>query len=80
MQVNVHEAKSQLSRLIERVLSGEQVTIARAGRPVVDIVLHRPAAVVIGVDAWRGFTIDPELFDGSDEDINEMFYGPGGRR
>lgn len=38
-QVNVHEAKSQLSKLIEKVLAGEQVTIARAGKPVVDLVV-----------------------------------------
>lgn len=42
-QVNVHEAKSQLSKLIEQVLAGEEVTIARAGKPVVDLVVrHDP--------------------------------------
>ena len=33
-QVNVHEAKSQLSRLLEAVESGERIVIARAGQPV----------------------------------------------
>lgn len=32
--VNVHEAKSNLSRLLARVEAGEQITVARAGRPV----------------------------------------------
>ncbi|MBA3624417.1 MAG: type II toxin-antitoxin system prevent-host-death family antitoxin, partial [Methylibium sp.] len=32
--VNVHEAKTQLSRLIEAVEAGEEVIIARAGKPV----------------------------------------------
>jgi len=32
--VNVHEAKTQLSRLLARVENGEEITIARAGRPV----------------------------------------------
>ena len=32
--VNIHEAKTHLSRLIERVERGEEVVIARAGRPV----------------------------------------------
>lgn len=36
--VNVYEAKTQLSRLIERALAGEDVVIARAGRPVVRLV------------------------------------------
>lgn len=75
MQVNVHEAKSQLSRLIEAVLAGESVTIARAGKPVVDLVTHTPQTVVIGVDGWRGLSFDPALFDGCDEDVAEMFYG-----
>ncbi len=33
-QVNIHEAKTQLSRLIERASRGEEVIIARAGKPV----------------------------------------------
>lgn len=33
-QVNVHEAKTHLSRLIDEVEAGEEVTIAKAGRPV----------------------------------------------
>ena len=32
--VNMHQAKSQLSRLVERVSAGEEIIIARAGRPV----------------------------------------------
>lgn len=42
MVVNIHEAKTQLSRLIERVLMGEEVTIAKAGTPVAKLVpVHR---------------------------------------
>lgn len=37
---NVHDAKSNLSKLIEEVLAGEDVTIARAGVPVVDLSIH----------------------------------------
>lgn len=74
-QVNVHEAKSQLSRLIEKVLAGEQVTIARAGKPVVDLVLHQEPEIVFGVEGWIGQTHDPGLFDGIDPQIQEMFYG-----
>jgi len=36
--VNVHEAKTHLSRLLERVAAGEEVVIARAGRPVARLV------------------------------------------
>ena len=38
MEVNVHEAKTNLSRLIERALMGEEVIIARAGKTVVKLV------------------------------------------
>ncbi|MGC0272628.1 type II toxin-antitoxin system Phd/YefM family antitoxin [Pseudactinotalea sp. Z1739] len=75
MQVNVHEAKSQLSRLIEAVLAGESVTIARAGKPVVDLIVHRGPDVTIGVAGWEGFRADPAVFDGSDAQIADHFYG-----
>ena len=41
MQVNVHQAKSQLSRLLELVEEGETVVIARHGRPVAELVPAR---------------------------------------
>jgi prevent-host-death family protein len=41
MQVNVHEAKSQLSRLLELVEEGETVIIARHGKPVAELVPAR---------------------------------------
>lgn len=40
--VNVHEAKTELSRLIARVEAGEEVVIARRGEPVVQLVLCKP--------------------------------------
>jgi prevent-host-death family protein len=43
MQVNVHDARTQLSRLLELVDQGESVTIARHGKPVVELV---PSAVL----------------------------------
>lgn len=36
----MHDAKSNLSKIIEEVLSGESVTIARAGHPLVDLTPH----------------------------------------
>ena len=41
VQVNVHQAKSQLSRLLELVEEGETVVIARHGQPVAELVLAR---------------------------------------
>lgn len=42
-QVNVHEAKTDLSRLLREVEDGEEIVIARAGRPVAKLVPHDPA-------------------------------------
>jgi prevent-host-death family protein len=39
--VNVHEAKTHLSRLLERVMQGEEVVIAKSGRPVARLVAIR---------------------------------------
>jgi prevent-host-death family protein len=44
MQVNVHEAKTQLSRLLELVEEGETVIIARHGQPVAELVPARRQA------------------------------------
>lgn len=42
-QVNIHEAKTHLSRLIQDVLSGEEVVIAKDNLPVVRLVIHEEA-------------------------------------
>ena len=73
-QVNVHEAKSQLSALIARVLAGEEVTIARAGVPVVDLVPHRDVAIVYGLGRDEP-AHDPGVFDGVDDEVAGLFYG-----
>ncbi len=41
-QVNIHEAKTQLSKLIARAMDGEEVIIARANEPVVKLVPVEP--------------------------------------
>ena len=42
MQVNMHEAKSQLSKLVQAVLDGEEVILARNGEAVVQITKYTP--------------------------------------
>lgn len=43
-QVNIHEAKTHLSRLLQRVLEGEEIVIAKAGRPVARLIPVATAA------------------------------------
>jgi prevent-host-death family protein len=57
--VNVHEAKTHLSRLLKRVEGGEEVVIARAGRAVARLVpVARSAKRVLGEDKGRGWIAD----------------------
>ncbi len=42
-QVNIHDAKTQLSRLLEDVEAGERIVIARAGEPVAVLVPYKAA-------------------------------------
>lgn len=70
--MNVHEAKTHLSRLLEQVERGEHVVIARAGKPVADLVPHVPKTPALG--AMRGeFVYDSETFDDPDPEIQAMF-------
>jgi prevent-host-death family protein len=39
--VNIHEAKTHLSRLLERVQAGEEITIAKAGKPIAVLTAFR---------------------------------------
>jgi prevent-host-death family protein len=76
--VNIHEAKTHLSRLVERAAKGETVIIAKAGKPMAKLVpLELPV-----VDTSRrlggleGQFLIPDDFDRMMEDeIAEMFNG-----
>ena len=48
MQVNIYDAKTQLSQLIERAMDGEDIVIAKAGKPMVKLspIRDRPARVL----------------------------------
>ena len=52
--VNVHEAKTHLSRLLERVERGEEIVIARAGRPVARLVPVAPKADKRPIGLYKG--------------------------
>lgn len=50
--VNIHEAKTHLSRLLARVQAGEEITIAKAGKPIARLtaIQERPARRIPGND------------------------------
>lgn len=72
--VNVHEAKTALSKLIAKVEAGEHVIIARAGRPVVELIVHRPSGVRFGTASGL-ITIRDDAFSWPDDEIARQFYG-----
>ena len=59
--VNIHEAKTHLSKLLQRVQAGEEVVIANAGQPVARLVpFSRPGKRALGLDAGHG-SIAPDF-------------------
>ena len=64
--VNIHDAKTHLSRLIERVETGEEVVIARAGRPVARLVPFRARTSPREPGQWRGRVQMAPDFDRTD--------------
>jgi prevent-host-death family protein len=73
MPVNIHEAKTHLSRLVDRAAAGEEIVIARAGKPLARLVAYEPAVTERELGAWRGkVTIGPD-FDDMDEELAQIF-------
>ena len=74
MEVNIHEAKTHLSKLLERVALGEEVVIAKAGTPVARIVPfdQQPKTRVFG-SAKGEFSV-PDVFNEADPEIEALFY------
>lgn len=65
--VNIHEAKSTLSTLLTEVEEGEEVVIARNGKPVAKLVPverapRREPGVLRRLPEWRDFRYDPAIF------------------
>ncbi len=73
--VNMHEAKTHLSKLVEDVLSGEEIILAKAGKPLVRLVPYegRPKPRTPGRFKGR-IRIAPD-FDETPEEILSAFEG-----
>ena len=73
MQVNMHEAKSQLSRLGRAAWEGEEVVIARAGEPYLRLVPYherKPRRKLGGLEGQIWMSSD---FDEPDDELIELF-------
>jgi prevent-host-death family protein len=87
MIVNIHAAKTNLSKLIERAEAGEEVVIARNGKPAVKLTplepppRHQPSVEEAGAPAWFGslrgkIWIAPGSESPDEELTREMEDGP----
>lgn len=74
MQVNMHDAKSKLSALAEKASRGETVVIARAGKPYVDLLPHRPRRAR-RPGRFKGHIRVAEDFDRTPEALIDAFEG-----
>ena len=75
--MNVHEAKTHFSKLLEKVATGEEVVISKAGKPVAKLVPYQPAAVprkggFLAGQIWQA----PDCWDDDSELISMMTDGP----
>jgi prevent-host-death family protein len=78
--VNIHEAKTQLSKLIEGASKGEAFVIAKAGKPIVRVTaLNAPTGAQIRRLGFMAGQISvPDDFDRMGEEEIERIFGGGG--
>lgn len=76
-QVNIHEAKTNLSKLIEKAVHGESFVIAKSGKPMVIVSAYTPPPdLAKRVGFLKGRLEIPEDFDDmGKEEIQAMFEG-----
>jgi|Tabmets5t2r1_1033131.scaffolds.fasta_scaffold38154_3 prevent-host-death family protein len=74
-QFNIHEAKTQLSRLVERAAAGEEIIISKAGRPVARLGPLPRATTPRKPGRWRGQVRILHDFDELPPEVAAAFRG-----
>lgn len=76
MQINIHEAKTHFSKIINQVLKGQEVVIARDGKPLVMLVPYSPEENQRRGGQLKGLIEISDDFDAPlPADILKQFYG-----
>ncbi|MDQ4010655.1 MAG: type II toxin-antitoxin system Phd/YefM family antitoxin [Actinomycetota bacterium] len=76
-KVNVYEAKTQLSKLLEQVEAGDEIVIARNGRPIARLVPLQRTAIPRQLGSLRGkIWMSPDFDEPDHELIDLMENGP----
>jgi prevent-host-death family protein len=76
--VNIHEAKTQLSKLVEGASKGEAFVIAKAGKPVVKVIALSAPTRVRRLGFMAGQISVPDDFDRMGKEEIERIFGGGG--
>ncbi|MHB8511655.1 MAG: type II toxin-antitoxin system Phd/YefM family antitoxin [Actinomycetota bacterium] len=74
-QVNVHEAKTHLSKLIEQVANGEEVVIAKAGKPVARLIRIASSGKRVSGSAKGQISISDDFDDPLPDEELARWYG-----
>lgn len=75
MSINIHAAKTHLSRLVDQAAAGEDVVIARAGRPVARLVPYVEERAPRRPGRWAGRVVIAPDFDTTPDEVIEAFEG-----
>jgi prevent-host-death family protein len=74
--INIHEAKTHLSRLVEKAAAGEPFIIAKAGKPMVQVLALPAAPRKRQLGFLKGKVTTPVDFKAfARDEIDEMFFG-----
>jgi prevent-host-death family protein len=76
MEVNIHEAKTHFSRLLQRVAMGEEVVIAKAGTPVAKLLPLNSKKPEFKFGSAKGEFVVPDDFNEPDPALEDSFYKP----
>lgn len=75
-KVNIHEAKTNLSRLVEEAANGAEIVIAKAGKPMAKLVPLRPSKTPIKFGVLKGKIWIADDFDAPlPDDLLDLFEG-----
>jgi len=75
MEVNIHEAKTHLSRLLERAAMGEEIVIAKAGHPVAKLVAIKAARPCFKLGSAKGeFTVPDDFDNPLPKEVEDLFW------
>ena len=72
-RVNIHEAKTHLSRLVELAAAGEEIVIAKAGKAMAKLVPYSEQREPRKPGGWEGRVWIADDFDDYDEEITRLF-------